>query len=245
MKTVVTPYGVEEGSKKQQVERMFDAIAPSYDRLNRILSLGIDITWRRKAVRLLKPYKPQIIVDIATGTGDFALEAVKLKPTKIIGLDISEGMLALGREKMKRRKLDSLIEMRTGDAENLPIETDTVGAITIGFGVRNFEHLEKGLAEVLRILKPSGVCVILEPGFPTSPVIGGMYKWYFGRVLPWLGSLISNNREAYGYLCESVSAFPNGPDFVNICRTVGFVNVQWKPLTFGICSLYLLEKPQP
>ncbi|MDX2062645.1 MAG: bifunctional demethylmenaquinone methyltransferase/2-methoxy-6-polyprenyl-1,4-benzoquinol methylase UbiE [Bacteroidia bacterium] len=238
----VTPYGNEAGSKKQQVAHMFDAIAPTYDRLNRILSLRIDVLWRKRAIAMLRPEKPQVVVDLATGTGDFALLARTLRPRQIIGLDISEGMLAKGRVKVRRKGLEQLIELRTGDAEHLPLANGSVDAITVGFGVRNFENLEQGLSEMLRVLRPGGVAIVLEPGFPQNRVLGTLYRWYFGRVLPQIGRLLSRDRAAYAYLCESVSAFPNGPDFVAICKRVGFTFATWHPLTFGICSLYRLQK---
>jgi demethylmenaquinone methyltransferase/2-methoxy-6-polyprenyl-1,4-benzoquinol methylase len=238
----VTPYQNSNQSKRQQVERMFDAIAPRYDLLNHTLSLGIDVFWRRKAVSLLKPRKPLFIVDIATGTGDFAYEALKLQPQKIIGVDISEGMLTVGRAKMKARDVDSIIELKQGDSENLPFETDSVDAITVGFGVRNFENLEKGLSEILRILKPGGQVVILEPASPSAFPLKQLFNFYFSNILPLIGRLVSRSKEAYEYLPNSVKAFPNGPEFVTICQRVGFKNCYWKPLTFGICSLYLLEK---
>lgn len=242
MPTTVTPYGARAGSKKQQVARMFDAIAPSYDQLNRILSLGIDVGWRKRAIRMLRPHQPKVVLDLATGTGDFAIMARRLQPDRILGMDISEGMLQLGREKVARRGLTQLIELTTGDAEALRLADASVDAITVGFGVRNFEDLERGLAEMLRVLRPGGVAIVLEPGFPRSPLIRGLYKWYFGRVLPLVGRLLSRNPVAYHYLSESVEAFPNGPEFVAICRKVGYTFAQWHPLTFGICSLYELRK---
>jgi demethylmenaquinone methyltransferase/2-methoxy-6-polyprenyl-1,4-benzoquinol methylase len=238
----VTPYQNSDQSKRQQVEQMFDAIAPRYDLLNHTLSLGIDVLWRRTAIALLKARNPLFIVDIATGTGDFAYEALKLRPNKIIGVDISEGMLAVGRAKMKARAVESVIELRQGDSENLPFETDSVDAITVGFGVRNFEHLEKGLGEILRVLKPGGQAVILEPASPSAFPLKQIFNFYFSNILPLIGRLVSRSKEAYEYLPNSVKAFPNGPEFVQICQQVGFKNCQWKPLTFGICSLYLLEK---
>ena len=221
---------------------MFDNIAPSYDLLNRLLSFGIDIQWRRKAIRLLRPYAPRVVVDIATGTGDFAIEARKLTPEKIIGIDISREMLEIGREKMRRRKLDQLIDMREGDSEALDLETDSVDAVTVGFGVRNFENLPKGLGEILRVLRPGGAVVILEPSFPTRFPMKQLFYLHFRLITPLLGKLISGDNAAYTYLPDSVKAFPNGEAFTAICREVGFSRAQYIPLTFGICSLYLLEK---
>ena len=241
----VTPYGTAnpEG-KKAQVTQMFDTIAPTYDRLNRIISLGIDISWRRYAARQLKRLNPRVVVDLATGTGDFALELAKLKPERIIGIDVSEGMLNIGRDKIARRNLSPLIEMRRGDAEALPLGDNSVDAITVGFGVRNFEHLEKGLSEMLRILRPGGVAVILEPGYPTRFPLKQLFNFYFHTLLPVIGRLISADKAAYEYLPQSVSAFPAGKDFTDICTRLGYVHVQYTPLTFGTCAYYWLEKPR-
>jgi demethylmenaquinone methyltransferase / 2-methoxy-6-polyprenyl-1,4-benzoquinol methylase len=245
MTETVKPYGEAAGTKKQQVAQMFDAISPGYDRMNRILSLGIDVMWRKKAITMLRRYRPKVVLDLATGTGDFALLAQRLKPREIIGLDISEGMLEKGRQKVARLGLEGLIQLRLGDAEALPMATDSVDAITVGFGVRNFENLEKGLSEMLRVLRPGGIAIILEPGFPQNRFIRWGYQWYFGKVLPRIGRLLSKDRAAYQYLCDSVQAFPNGPEFVAICHNVGFTFVAWHPLTFGICSLYKLQKGAP
>lgn len=242
MPQVVTPYGEQAGTKKQQVARMFDAIAPRYDFLNHALSMGIDMWWRRVAVNQLKAIAPKIILDIATGTGDFAVEAARLQPDKIIGLDISEGMLTLGRDKMKRKGLDHLIEMRSGDSEHLDLPTGYADAITVGFGVRNFENLERGLAEMLRVLRPGGMAVILEPAVPTVFPFRQLFMLYFTKILPALGSLVSKDSSAYTYLPQSVRAFPHGPAFVAICKRVGYSQAVFKPLTLGICALYVLHK---
>jgi demethylmenaquinone methyltransferase/2-methoxy-6-polyprenyl-1,4-benzoquinol methylase len=238
----VTPYQNPEASKRIQVEEMFDNIAPSYDLLNRLLSLGIDVQWRKKSVKMLAPYEPKVVVDIATGTGDFAIAARKLNPDKIIGIDISNEMLRIGREKMKKRKLDSLVEMRQGDSEDLQLESDSVDAITVGFGVRNFENLPKGLGEMLRVLKPGGAVAILEPSFPTRFPLKQLFAFHFKVLTPLIGKVISGDNAAYNYLPESVKAFPNGEEFVQICREVGYSKARYLPLTLGICSLYLLEK---
>jgi demethylmenaquinone methyltransferase/2-methoxy-6-polyprenyl-1,4-benzoquinol methylase len=242
MSQVVTPYGAQAGSKKEQVARMFDAIAPRYDFLNHALSMGIDILWRRAAVNKIKTINPKIILDIATGTGDFAVEAARLGPDKIIGLDISEGMLALGRDKMKKKGLDGLIEMRLGDSEHLDLPTGYADAITVGFGVRNFENLERGLAEMLRVLRPGGMAVILEPAVPTVFPFKQLFMLYFTKILPLLGRLVSKDSSAYTYLPQSVRAFPHGADFVAICKRVGYTTAQFKPLTLGICAMYVLQK---
>ena len=221
---------------------MFDNIAPSYDLLNRLLSLGIDMQWRKTAVRKLQPYQPKIIVDIATGTADFAVVARRLNPDKIIGIDISPEMLEVGREKIRKKRLDHLIEMRLGDSEALKLDTDSVDAITVGFGVRNFENLKQGMGEILRVLRPGGAVAILEPSFPTRFPMKQLFQFHFKVLTPFLGKLISGDNSAYRYLPESVKAFPNGEDFLNICREVGFNKASYHPLTFGICSLYMLEK---
>lgn len=238
----ITPYGAAAGSKKEQVARMFDAIAPRYDLLNHAFSLGIDILWRRRAIRMLRPYRPQAVLDLATGTADFALEAAALRPQRIIGLDIAEQMLVKGREKIAARGLEGLITLRSGDAEALPLADGEVDAITVGFGVRNFEHLERGLAEMARVLRPGGAAVVLEPATPTAFPLKQLFEFYFLRVVPFVGRLISRDPAAYTYLPQSVRAFPNGPDFVKLCLSAGFTRASWHPLTFGICSLYLLEK---
>jgi demethylmenaquinone methyltransferase/2-methoxy-6-polyprenyl-1,4-benzoquinol methylase len=240
---IVTPYQDADRSKKEQVTQMFDNIAPSYDFLNHAMSMGIDIRWRRKAIRMLKPYNPSIVLDIATGTGDFALEAVRrLEPQKVIGLDISAGMLEVGRKKIEKQGLSDKIELVLGDSEDLPFEDDSIGAVTVGFGVRNFEHLEKGLGEILRVLQPGHAAAILEPAVPTKFPLKQLFSIYFRGLLPFFGRLVSGDRRAYTYLPESVKAFPNGQEFVEICKRVGFRKCTFQPLTLGICSLYLLEK---
>ncbi|MEM7036730.1 MAG: bifunctional demethylmenaquinone methyltransferase/2-methoxy-6-polyprenyl-1,4-benzoquinol methylase UbiE [Bacteroidota bacterium] len=243
MSKVVTPYqDVQQRSKKEQVTEMFDNIAPRYDFLNHFLSMGIDIRWRRKAIKLLKAYEPKVVLDIATGTGDFAIEAMKLDPERVIGLDISPGMLEVGRKKMIKKKLDDRIEMVLGDSENLQFEDNSIDAVTVGFGVRNFENLEKGMSEILRVLRPGGVAAILEPSVPKKFPMKQMFGVYFRGVLPLVGRMVSRDKSAYTYLPESVKAFPNGKEFVEICERIGYRNCKYKPLSLGICSLYLLEK---
>lgn len=242
MNKVVTPYQDQNRSKKQQVTEMFDNIAPTYDTLNHSLSLGIDILWRRKAIRALAPYKPEIVLDIATGTGDFAVEAMRLHPKKVIGLDISPGMLEVGKKKVAKRGHAATIDMILGDSEDLPFENDSIGAITVGFGVRNFEHLEVGLGEMLRVLKPGGAAVILEPSVPKRFPMKQIFTFYFKRILPFFGRLVSGDKRAYTYLPESVGAFPHGQDFVAICKKVGYRKCSYQPLSLGICAFYLIEK---
>ncbi len=235
--TTITPYGTEEG-KKEQVRRMFDAISGRYDLLNRLLSLGVDVWWRRRAVAQLRDLGPKNILDVATGTGDFALEALRLKPEKIVGVDISEGMLALGRKKTAGKP----ITMLSGDSENLPFADGAFDAVTVGFGVRNFENLERGLSEIARVLRPGGKAVVLEPSAPTVFPLKQLFTWYFHAVLPRIGKLLSRDHAAYTYLPQSVRAFPNGQEFLDICLRSGFASGVYRPLTFGICSMYVLTK---
>ena len=217
---------------------MFDSISGKYDFLNHFLSMGIDIRWRRKAIALLKDLQPKTILDVATGTGDFAVEALRLKPSKIIGVDISEGMLDVGRQKMKARQLDGIIELRSGDSEKLPFEDNFFDAVIVAFGVRNFEDLERGLSEILRVVRPGGRVVVLEFSRPTKFPMKQLYNAYFTAILPLIGRWVSRDQAAYSYLPESVQAFPDGPDFIRILSDVGYKNPQCKSLTFGISSLY-------
>jgi demethylmenaquinone methyltransferase/2-methoxy-6-polyprenyl-1,4-benzoquinol methylase len=221
---------------------MFDNIAPSYDFLNHFLSMGIDILWRRKAVKMLQAYKPKTVLDIATGTGDFAIEALKLNADKVIGLDISPGMLEIGKKKIAKKGQTAKIDMIIGDSEALPFADNSIGAVTVGFGARNFEHLEVGLGEILRVLEPGKAAVILEPSVPKRFPMKQLFSIYFRGMLPLLGRIFSGDKRAYTYLPESVKAFPNGQEFVDICQKVGFRKCTYKPLSFGICALYLLEK---
>jgi demethylmenaquinone methyltransferase / 2-methoxy-6-polyprenyl-1,4-benzoquinol methylase len=238
----VVPYKEEQGSKKEQVARMFDNISHRYDFLNHFLSLGIDKGWRKKAVAYLKPFQPKFILDVATGTGDFAIEALTLKPEKIIGVDISEGMLAMGRKKMIDRGYASIIEMQSGDSENLPFADNSFDAVTVAFGVRNFENLEKGLAEIYRVLKPHGRVVIVEFSKPGSFPFKQLYSFYFKNVLPRVGMWLSKDKAAYTYLPESVDAFPYGNDFLNVLTKTNFIETNARPLTFGISSIYTGKK---
>lgn len=234
----VVPYKEDRSGKKEQVARMFDSISGNYDFLNHFLSLGIDIRWRKKAVKLLAPGKPKLILDVATGTGDFAVETLKLNPDKVIGIDISEGMLQVGRKKMKDRGYDSRIELLSGDSENLPFEENKFDAVVVAFGVRNFENMEKGLAEMYRVLKPGGRMVVLEFSKPKMFPFKQLYNFYFNFILPKIGKLISRDPAAYTYLPESVQAFPDGDSFVGILNRIGFKDTLCKPLTLGISSLY-------
>ncbi len=238
----VVPYRGEKISKKEQVARMFDNISNRYDFLNHFLSLGIDKGWRKKAIRLLEPFKPKVILDAATGTGDFAIQALDLQPDKVIGVDISEGMLEVGRKKMAARGLSNKIEMRSGDSENLPFADNNFDAVTVGFGVRNFENLEKGLSEIYRVMKPGAMLVILEFSRPKRFPFKQVYNFYFTTILPKIGRWVSHDKAAYTYLPESVEAFPDGNNFMNILISTGFKNTACKPLTFGISSIYTAQK---
>ena len=234
----VLPYKDKDTSKKEQIAAMFNSISGKYDFLNHFLSLGIDILWRKRAVRLLKKHQPKLILYIATGTGDFAIEALSLKPEKIIGVDISEGMLSVGREKLIKKNLTDKIELISGDSEFLPFEDNFFDAVIVSFGVRNFENLEKGLSDMLRVLKPGGKVVILEFYKPKSFPFKQIYQFYFQWILPKIGKLISKNHAAYTYLPYSVEAFPDGDDFLNILNKIGFQKNQCTPLTLGISSIY-------
>jgi len=237
----VKPYN-QEGSKKEQVAQMFDNISGNYDLLNHLLSLNIDKAWRKKAVSLLKPYNPQRLLDVATGTGDFAVELMKLGPDEIKGIDISAGMLEVGRQKMVKRKLDDVIDLQLGDAENLPFEDEAFDGITVAFGVRNFENLVAGLTDMKRVLRTGYPVAVLEFSKPRTFPMKQLYNFYFKYILPNIGKLISKDSRAYTYLPESVSAFPEGKDFVNILNSVGYKNIREYRLTFGIATIYLAEK---
>ncbi len=238
----VKPYEGESASKKEQVAKMFDNISPKYDLLNHTLSMGIDILWRKKAVRILKKNSPKIVLDVATGTADFAIENLGSGAEKVIGIDISAGMLEVGEEKIKRKKLQDKITLKLADSEKLPFEDNYFDAITVGFGVRNFEHLEKGLSEMLRVLKPGGKCLVLEFSKPKKFPIKNIYNFYFKNILPTVGKLISKDNAAYTYLPESVNAFPDGKDFTDILEKVGFSNTKINALSFGIASIYESSK---
>jgi demethylmenaquinone methyltransferase / 2-methoxy-6-polyprenyl-1,4-benzoquinol methylase len=238
----VLPYKEKEGGKKEQVAEMFDNISHRYDFLNHFLSLGIDILWRKKAIRQLKKDEPKLILDIATGTGDFAIEALALNPDKVIGVDISSGMLEYGKKKMKKKGLEDRIELQMGDSEKLLFEDNNFDAVIVSFGVRNYENLVKGLTDMHRVLKPGGKTVIVEFSSPTMFPMKQLYSFYFKFILPVIGKLISKDQAAYTYLPESVDAFPDGDKFLEILKQVGFKNTVCKPLTFGISSIYIGQK---
>ncbi len=236
----VTPYNSSE-SKKKQVSEMFDNIANSYDFLNHSLSLGMDNIWRKIAIKKLTN-NPKIILDIATGTGDFAVSAAKYTDAKITGIDISQGMLNVGIEKVRKKNLNNRIYLQLADSESLPFNDNTFDAITAGFGVRNFENLNKGLSEMKRVLNNDGIVVILEPSTPKYFPLKQFYKLYFHHVLPTIGAWISKDKAAYSYLPESVDAFPSGEKFIDELKNVGFKDCKHIPLTFGIVSLYIAIK---
>ncbi|WP_289041693.1 bifunctional demethylmenaquinone methyltransferase/2-methoxy-6-polyprenyl-1,4-benzoquinol methylase UbiE [uncultured Zobellia sp.] len=238
----VTPYKDSELGKKDQVTQMFDNISENYDGLNRVISFGIDIKWRKRVVAILTAKKPNSILDIATGTGDLAINLVETGAKKIVGLDISPGMLEVGKKKIVQKSLDNTIEMVVGDSENLPFETGSFDAITVAFGVRNFETLEKGLAEIHRVLAPGGTFVVLETSVPTKTPFKQGYNLYIKYMLPAIGKLFSKDKSAYTYLSESASVFPHGNAFNNILRKIGFIEVENKPQTFGVASIYVATK---
>jgi len=238
----VTPYKNSDLGKKEQVTKMFDTISKNYDGLNRVISFGIDIKWRKKVVEILKKEQPNSILDIATGTGDLAIALTKTGARKIVGLDISPGMLEVGKEKVTNKNLDSTIEMVVGDSENLVFENNTFDAVTVSFGVRNFETLETGMAEILRVLKPNGTLVVLETSVPTKTPYKQGYSFYTKNILPLIGKIFSKDDSAYGYLSESASVFPHGENFNNILREIGFIDVTNKPQTFGVASIYVAKK---
>ena len=242
MGTPVKPYNSEEKSKKQEVAEMFNNISHRYDFLNHFLSMGIDRIWRKKAIRILKPDAPKLLLDIATGTGDFAIAALKLNPDKVIGLDISTGMLEKGREKLKKRHLDQKVELREGDSENIPFPDNTFDGITVGFGVRNFENLEKGLKEMLRVLKPGKTAVILEFSKPAKFPVKQLFGFYSRRIIPFFGRKISKDNAAYKYLPDSVEAFPEGMAFVTIMEKCGYKDIRTKKVSGGIATIYYGKK---
>lgn len=242
-KPVPLPYSESEMSKKGQIELMFDHIAHRYDLLNHLLSANIDKQWRKRAVRMLQRVQPKTILDIATGTGDFAIAAAKLNPEKIWGIDLSEEMLVKGRQKVEKRGLSSLIKLMKADSEAIPFEDNSFDAALAGFGVRNFENLNAGLREICRVLKPGGTLLILEFSRPKNGFIRGIYFFYFTKILPFLGNLVSKDSRAYSYLPESVKAFPDGAAFTSILNEIGFTGEAVYPQTFGIASIYHAQKP--
>ena len=239
---VIKPYN-QEAEKANQVEQMFDNIAPTYDKLNHRLSWDIDKGWRRKAIRQLQPFAPKTLLDIATGTGDFAILAAKmLKPEKLIGADISEGMMEIGRQKVKAEGLDSIVSFEKEDCLNLSYADGTFDAVTAAFGIRNFADLDKGLKEMQRVLKPGGHLSIVELTTPVSFPMKQLFRIYSHTVLPVYGRLISKDTSAYDYLTKTIEAFPQGARMMEILKKAGFAEASFKRLTFGICTMYFATK---
>lgn len=238
----VVPYKEKEDGKKVQVEEMFDSISGKYDFLNSFLSVGIDKLWRKKALSYLKDEKLNTILDMATGTGELAIASLNLNPNKIIGVDLSEGMLEVGRKKIKALQLESKIELLKGDSEKILFPDAHFDAATVAFGVRNFENLEQGLSELCRVLKPGCKLVVLEFSQPTKFPVKQVYNFYFKNILPFVGKIISKDSSAYTYLPESVGAFPFGKAFTDILLKTGFTKAEAHPLSFGIASIYLATK---
>lgn len=238
----VNPYKDSKDQKKKQVENMFDNISTNYDGLNRVISFGIDQSWRKKVIKMVKESGAKSALDIATGTGDLAIALAKNGIKKIVGLDISKGMLDVGRQKIKAQHLSDKIEMVQADSENLPYEDNTFDAITVAFGVRNFENLDQGLSEIYRVLKPKGVFVVLETSNPTKFPFKQGYTIYTKFILPVIGKLFSKDKSAYTYLSESASVFPFGEAFNNILKKNGFIEVKHYPQTFGVSTIYKASK---
>jgi len=229
---------ITQEGKKQQVRSMFNNIAHRYDFLNHFLSAGIDYRWRKKAIKIIGQKNPKTILDVATGTGDLAIAALKIHPEKIIGIDIAEDMIEVGKNKLKEKDPNQVISLEKGDSENLRFKDDNFDAVMVAFGVRNFENLEVGLSEMYRVLSKKGLVMILEFSKPKSFPVKQLYALYFKYILPTLGRMISGDQAAYKYLPESVGEFPDGENFLHILRKVGFKQVAHKPLTFGIASIY-------
>ena len=245
MGTKVTPYtDPENESKKKQVQRMFDSIAHKYDFLNHLFSMGIDVLWRKRCIRLLRKENPSTILDMASGTGDFAIEAIRMGvDAHVTAMDLSQGMLDVGKVKVNKRGYEKSITLMQGDSENLPFEDNSFDAYTVGFGVRNFENLDKGLSEMYRVLKPNSITVILEFSKPKQFPIKQLFGFYFKFIMPALGKLVSRDSAAYTYLPESVMAFPEGDEFLNKLKTAGFIELSATSLTGGIASIYIGRKP--
>jgi demethylmenaquinone methyltransferase/2-methoxy-6-polyprenyl-1,4-benzoquinol methylase len=242
MSKIIKPYKDSSLGKKEQVTQMFDTISGNYDGLNRVISFGIDVKWRKKVLNLVSQKNPETVLDIATGTGDLAILMTKTSAKKIIGLDISAGMLEVGKKKVAEKNLKNKIELILGDSENIPFPDNHFDAITVSFGIRNFENLEKGLSEILRVLKPNGIFVILETSNPDKTPYKQGYNFYTKNILPLIGKLFSKDNVAYGYLSESASFFPYGEKLNNILRKIGFIDVVAMPQTFGVATIYSASK---
>lgn len=238
----IKPYD-SEGGKAKQVEEMFDSIAPAYDFMNRAMTLGIDRWWRRVAVRMVGKKHPQRILDVATGTGDFAIDLYrKLQPEQVVGIDLSQGMLDVAREKIAKRDLGDVLTVQQGDCLAMPFEDGSFDAVTVAFGVRNFEHLLQGYQQMHRVLRPGGVLCVVELSTPRNRLVRWFYDLYTLHIIPWMGSLKSGDRSAYRYLPQSIAAVPQGEDMLAIMREAGFVDCKVKRLTLGTCSIYTGER---
>ena len=239
----VTPYGTTDTAKTEQVRQMFDAIAPAYDFMNRAMTLGIDIWWRKLAVKRLKRIRPAAILDVATGTGDFAIQLNKsLHPEHITGIDLSQGMLDEARRKVKDKGLEEKITFVKGDCMALPMADGTFDAVTVAFGVRNFEHLQQGYKEMARVLKPGGMLCVLELSTPGNPLIRWFYDLYALHIIPAIGAMKSGDKTAYRYLPESIAAVPQGDDMLQLMRNAGLRDATFKCLTLGVCTIYTAVK---
>ena len=238
------PYKDKKSSKKTQVRQMFDGISPQYDLMNRIISGGIDIKWRKNVVSMLIEKQPEKILDVATGTGDLAIALLQTKATEIIGIDISEGMLDIGKQKVRNNQWDQKIKMQIGDSENIDYPDDYFDAATVAFGLRNFENLDKGLSEILRVLRPGGDLIILETAVPNNYLLRQFYHLYTQFIMPVIGNLFSKDKSAYQYLSDSAAAFPFGKAFNNILAKNGFIEIEDIPQTLGVASIYRAQKPE-
>lgn len=239
----ITPYGNGGSAKTEQVRQMFDSIAPAYDFMNRAMTMGIDIWWRRLAVKGLKQIKPSTVLDVATGTGDFAIQLYQsLHPQHIIGIDLSQGMLDVAQRKVKEKGLGNDITFEQGDCMALPMADESFDAVTVAFGVRNFEHLQQGYQEMARVLKPGGMLCVLELSTPTNPVIRWFYNLYTLHIIPWIGSMKSGDKSAYRYLPKSIAAVPQGDDMLQLMRNAGLRDATYKRLTLGVCTIYTAVK---
>ena len=236
------PYKNSDEGKKEQVVKMFDNISDNYDNLNRVISFGVDVKWRKKILKMVSAKNPSTILDVATGTGDLAILLSNTKAEKIIGLDISAGMLEVGKQKIAQKNFSNRIEMVLGDSEKIPFEDNSFDAITVAFGIRNFENLELGLSEILRVLKPNGIFVILETSVPEKFPFKQGYNFYTKNILPLIGKMFSKDKVAYKYLSDSASIFPYGKALNNILEKIGFIDVKHLPQTFGVATIYSATK---